>query len=331
MNKGRLNTLALWCALVVVAVLNWGPGWTARNGSGTYSVPNSFTAGSTITASDFNENFTDIANELTNSLAADGQTSMTGPLKGYSGTASAPGYTFSADTNSGMYRIGADNIGLSVGGTKIVDVATTGVTVTGAVAADSMTVGGISVVVPAGVVVPYAGSSAPSGYLLSYGQAISRTTYASLFTAISTTYGTGDGSTTFNVPDCRSRVIAGKDDMGGSAASRLTSTYFGTSAAVLGAVGGSESTTLVEANLPPHAHAQTAQQPTVRYQRSTRSEGGGSSFGVVEQLYNDGVSGNTSLALADDATPGNTGNGSGSSTAFSRVAPTIIMNCIIKY
>ena len=71
---------------------------------------------------------------------------------------------------------------------------------------------------PAGMLFPFAGASAPTGYLLCHGQAVSRTTYADLFTAIGTTYGTGDGSSTFNLPDLRGRVIAGQDDMGGSSA-----------------------------------------------------------------------------------------------------------------
>ena len=70
--------------------------------------------------------------------------------------------------------------------------------------------------VPAGVVSPYAGTSAPSGYLLCYGQEVSRSTYSALFSAISTTYGSGDGSSTFNLPDLRGRAVAGQDDMGGS-------------------------------------------------------------------------------------------------------------------
>jgi microcystin-dependent protein len=80
----------------------------------------------------------------------------------------------------------------------------------------------IGAFVPTGLVVPYAGASAPAGYLLCFGQAISRTTFAALFAVCSTTYGAGDGSTTFNVPDLRGYVAAGKDDMGGSAAGRLS-------------------------------------------------------------------------------------------------------------
>ena len=67
-----------------------------------------------------------------------------------------------------------------------------------------------------GEVVPFAGSTAPAGALFCYGQTVSRTTYAGLFAVIGTTYGVGDGSTTFNLPDLRGRVAAGKSDMGGS-------------------------------------------------------------------------------------------------------------------
>lgn len=83
---------------------------------------------------------------------------------------------------------------------------------------------------PSGVILPFAGTAAPTGWLLCYGQAISRTTYAALFTVLGTTFGVGDGSTTFNLPDMRGRGVAGKDDMGGSAASRLNVTLTGTKA-----------------------------------------------------------------------------------------------------
>lgn len=63
---------------------------------------------------------------------------------------------------------------------------------------------------PSGVVSPFAGTSAPSGWLLCDGSAVSRTTYSALFTAISTAYGIGDGSTTFNLPDMRGAFIRGR-------------------------------------------------------------------------------------------------------------------------
>jgi microcystin-dependent protein len=93
--------------------------------------------------------------------------------------------------------------------------------------------------VPAGVCNPYAGATAPTGWLLCYGQSISRATYSTLFTAIGTTYGTASG-TTFNLPDMRGRAVAGQDDMGGTSADRLTTPLNGDT---LGAVGGVETHT----------------------------------------------------------------------------------------
>ena len=90
-----------------------------------------------------------------------------------------------------------------------------------------------------GVVKSFAGPTVPGGYLLCYGQAVSRTAYSGLFNTIGTAFGTGDGSTTFNLPDLRGRPVAGKDDMGGSAANRITSTTVPNSPN-LGAVGGAQ-------------------------------------------------------------------------------------------
>jgi microcystin-dependent protein len=82
---------------------------------------------------------------------------------------------------------------------------------------------------PTGSITSYAGSTAPTGWLLCAGQAVSRSTYSSLFSVLSTTYGSGDGSTTFNLPDLRGRVVAGVDNMGGTDAGRLsTSNTLGT-------------------------------------------------------------------------------------------------------
>ena len=78
--------------------------------------------------------------------------------------------------------------------------------------------------VPTGVLNPYAGATAPVGWLLCFGQAISRTTYSTLFTAIGTTYGVGDGSTTFNLPDMRGQGTAGLDNMGGTSRDRVVDT-----------------------------------------------------------------------------------------------------------
>ena len=86
--------------------------------------------------------------------------------------------------------------------------------------------------VPAGSGFEWYGASLPDGgYLWQDGSAVSRTTYAALFAAIGTTFGVGNGTTTFNLPDARGRVAAGKDDMGGTAAGRMSVTLTGTKAA----------------------------------------------------------------------------------------------------
>lgn len=93
-----------------------------------------FAPNTPISSSAVNSDLSDIAtNGLTNVVTKDGQTTITGSFKGASGSVGLPMYSFSADTDSGMYRIGANNIGLSVNATKILDIATTGLGVTGTV------------------------------------------------------------------------------------------------------------------------------------------------------------------------------------------------------
>jgi microcystin-dependent protein len=106
---------------------------------------------------------------------------------------------------------------------------------------------------PVGMITPFAGATAPTGWFLCSGQAVSRTTYASLFAVISTTYGVGDGSTTFNLPDLRGRTVAGIDNMGGTDAGRLDI------ANSSGTVVGSQYVTLTSAQsgVPAHSHANT--------------------------------------------------------------------------
>lgn len=98
---------------------------------------------------------------------------------------------------------------------------------------------GLTNLLPIGTVLPFAGSTAPVGWLLCNGQAVDRTIAADLFAAIGTTYGVGNGTTTFNLPDLRGRVVAGKDTATGSA-NRLTTANSGIDSKVLGAAGGAE-------------------------------------------------------------------------------------------
>jgi len=78
--------------------------------------------------------------------------------------------------------------------------------------ATNLTVGGVPFApFPTGALLPFGGSTAPTGYLLCDGSAVSRTTYAALFTAVGTAYGTGDGTTTFNLPNGKGRSFFGLD------------------------------------------------------------------------------------------------------------------------
>ena len=110
--------------------------------------------------------------------------------------------------------------------------------------------------IPLGGMIEFTGTTAPnSSFILPFGQEISRSTYAAYFAMVGTTYGAGSGGTTFNVIDKRGRVSAGKDDMGGSSANRLTNQSGGLNGDTLGATGGSETHILTTAELAAHSHA----------------------------------------------------------------------------
>ena len=97
-----------------------------RNGSGTMTVPNSFSPGTTIESGAMNANLSDLASEVTNSLPRDGQAGMTGPMKASAGTVSAPGITFASDPDTGFYRTGANSMGIAAGGAKVGEVGPSG-------------------------------------------------------------------------------------------------------------------------------------------------------------------------------------------------------------
>ena len=176
----------------------------------------------------------------------------------------------------------------------------------------------------AGMLMPYAGATAPTGWLLCYGQSLDRTTYADLFTAIGTTYGSADGSS-FNLPDLRGRVIAGQDDMGGSSANRLTDTVTGgLNGDTLGDTGGTESHTLTSAQsgLVGHTHGISASLEAT-------TGGGSTSTGIDTSdsaFQGSNAPDNTSIINVTLSAVGS----ADASEAHNNVQPTIILNYIIK-
>lgn len=128
------------------------------------------------------------------------------------------------------------------------------------------------------------GSGAPpAAYLFCNGAAVSRTTYATLFGVISTFFGAGDGSTTFNVPDLRGRAPFGQDDMGASAASRITNAGSGIVGTTLSASGGAETVTLDTTMIPSHSHTGTTDNGGVAHTHSgtTNSQDANHTHGVA--------------------------------------------------
>ena len=108
--------------------------------------------------------------------------------------------------------------------------------------------------IPTGTIVPWSDSSAPSGFLECNGSAVSRSTYATLFAIIGVTYGSGDGSTTFNVPDFQDNVPVGK-----SGTKNLASTGGANTVTKTGNVAGSTANaTLSTAQLASHSHSSGA-------------------------------------------------------------------------
>lgn len=187
---------------------------------------------------------------------------------------------------------------------------------------------------PTGVIKAWAGTSSaapPTGYLLCGGQAVSRATFATLFALVSTTFGVGDGSTTFNVPDLRGRVLAGLDNINGVAATRLSATTIpsGGGPTTLGGNGGTETNVVSVAKMPAHSHPGTAQAAhshtlsgLANVNVINRSSGGVRDFvaGSVAET-NVGV---------DNATPVITVASQGGGTPLEIVQPTICLNYIIK-
>ena len=177
----------------------------------------------------------------------------------------------------------------------------------------------------------FAGPTTPSLWLSCYGQAISRTTYSALFAVIGTAWGSGDGSTTFNVPDLRGRALFGRDNMGGTAASRLTAAVSGVAGTQLGSTGGDQS-------LQAHAHGVTDPTHTHGVTDPTHfhsvglgvaaSNGGSFSFkpagGTTLESTSAAATGISIVAASTNVTVNSFGNGQAQN-----VPPAAVVNWII--
>ena len=163
----------------------------------------------------------------------------------------------------------------------------------------------LATAVPVGVVQMWAGKASPAGWLLCQGQAVSRTTYAALYAVCGTAYGTGDGSSTFNLPDLRARMPIG---LSGSGAFNA-----------LGNAGGEENHTLNTEEMPSHGHTLTAGARMPKLGVWLTNMAGGTGWPAISST--NGNDGNLGIASAS-----NTGGGG----AHNNMPPYMVMNFIIK-
>jgi len=150
---------------------------------------------------------------------------------------------------------------------------------------------------PVGSVIMFAGAAAPTNYLFCRGQAVSRSTYATLFALVRTTYGAGDGSTTFNLPNLQTRVVAGLDATGSPEAEFDA----------LGETGGAKTHTLTTAEIPSHTHTIDARENPVS-----------------------GSLGSLGLSNAGGTITTRTSNATGGGGAHNNLQPYIVLNYIIR-
>ncbi len=190
--------------------------------------------------------------------------------------------------------------------------------------------------VQSGSLMDYCGDSAPDGYLACDGSAVSRSTYSQLFGAIGTTWGAGDGSTTFNVPDFRGKFLFGAD---------------GTH--TVGSSGGTSTATLATVNLPAHNHpvidpghnhgvTDPQHNHAITDPGHSHTALAAASTNTAGILAGSGVAGNTGTSITgitvnnastgvsvNTGTTGITTGNTGSGTAFPIIPPyAVVLKCI---
>jgi microcystin-dependent protein len=187
--------------------------------------------------------------------------------------------------------------------------------------------GGGGAALPAGIVVAYAAAAAPTGWLLCDGSAVGRSTYAALFAAIGTTYGAGDGTTTFNLPNLKGRTPVGLD----AAQSEFDA---------LGESGGAKSVTLTAAQsgAPAHSHGvgtlATASAGSHSHTFGVKTNtGGGGNSNTLEDLNTDTTTFTTAATGAHThGLSGSTANNAatGAAQAHENLPPYLTLNFLIK-
>lgn len=256
------------------------------NGSGTFNPKLTFVDNSPATAEDQNSQDADIAAGLSNCMTRDGQGGATG--------------------NQNLNNHQINNLGAPVASGDAVNLTT------------------LQAVLPIGVVLDFTASGAPTNWAICQGQAVSRTTYATLFGLIGTAYGAGDGSTTFNIPNTQGRVVAAIDGTG----TILTSATMSPNGGTLGATGGAQTYSLLTGDLAIHTHTAsvtdtghthtytTVAAPTLSYAAGAGVNASNGGTGATTGSSTTGIS----------VTNANTGSGN----AHLNVQPTILLQKIIK-
>ena len=241
----------------------------SRNGAGTYNLPagNPVVPATVISTSWANTTLSDIATALTGSVSADGQTPITGNLQMSSNLITGLGNGVSAQDAVTLSQLNAVN---------------------------SVITGSIQM---------WPTASAPTGYLLCAGSAVSRTTYADLFAILGTTFGAGDGSTTFNLPNYTDKMPIGAGTI-----------------AALGATGGSKDAVVVS-----HTHTASVSDPShshgINVNNSSTSYGGGPS------IFGSGSTTSTNSATTGISVSNSTTGVSGTNA---NLPPYLGINFIIK-
>ena len=288
--------------------------------SGNFSLVSGYLAvtGQTVQPSNHNPPLEDIAAAMTNRLSRSGVAPMTGPLKTVTGSASAPAIYPNSNPAIGIYWT------------------PTGISFAGSVS-------GVRFI---GELIPYTLLSAPALTVFPYGQTLLRASYPDLWAlaqadiaAGNTFYNNGNGSTTFGIGDLRGRVVAGKDNMGGTSAHRLGSgagfsSGGGGDPAILGAVGGLETHTLTTAQLSVHSHANLLNDGGHGHPGSKgrmQGKGGGAGSFDAQIGTNETATQDTQTLTIASSTTGITisNANAGSGDAHNNTQPTMICNYLL--